>query len=292
MGHGRAPPTTGRRSRDPRLRRYEPRFAQPTRQVRVDFHLIVPPRQPATGPGAHGRGCRSYPRGVAPSRAGPPGDRSFWSAVPRLLRIAGIAGIAKESRFRPPPLSCVPTRQPAAGPRTPASRRGGRGGVAVPPGRRAVHPEPLHRGPLGSGGPVRGVPVGAADQPGGAGTEPRPHADRPLHPRPAAAGPAGAVAGGRPGGARGQADPGRRRIAAGRRPPGRQRFGRPTRVLDLAARIPDLPDGIAANPLPESPRPVEEEPFSDRVPPGSRYAVEYLHEGRGQGISETPPGSA
>ncbi len=54
-----------------------------------------------------------------------------------------------------------------------------------------------------------------------------------------------------------------------------------TRVLDLAARIPDLPDGIAANPLPESPRPVEEEPFSDRVPPGSRYAVEYLHEGRG-----------
>lgn len=51
------------------------------------------------------------------------------------------------------------------------------------------------------------------------------------------------------------------------------------RILDLAGC--DLPDGADPNPLPESPQPIEEEPFSDRVAPGSRHAVEYLYEGRG-----------
>jgi hypothetical protein len=57
------------------------------------------------------------------------------------------------------------------------------------------------------------------------------------------------------------------------------------RVLDLgphlAERDANLPDGASANTVPEAPRPVDEEPFPDRVPPGSRYAVEYLYEGRG-----------
>jgi len=57
------------------------------------------------------------------------------------------------------------------------------------------------------------------------------------------------------------------------------------RVLDLAPHLAehgaDLPDGASTNPLPENPRPIDEEPFPDRVPPGSRYAVEYLYEGRG-----------
>jgi hypothetical protein len=43
----------------------------------------------------------------------------------------------------------------------------------------------------------------------------------------------------------------------------------------------DLPDGKCPNPLPTTPRPVDEEPFPMAVPPGSRRAVEYLLEGRG-----------
>jgi hypothetical protein len=51
------------------------------------------------------------------------------------------------------------------------------------------------------------------------------------------------------------------------------------RILDLHRF--KLPDGVYDNPLPQSPRAMEDEPFSDRAAPGSRHAVEYLFEGDG-----------